>query len=115
VAQSDGLSEEYLFEYVRGFADTHGSLHLISPKAKNNLAVTFRGLDEVVLDELAMHLDVLGYEYKRYVQTLEADKQQQYMLRIHKQNEIRKFWEEVGFRRRDRAVRASKFLAESPP
>ena len=33
------------------------------------------------------------------------------MLRIHKQDEIRRFCEEVGFRRLDRATRASEFLA----
>jgi len=66
----------------------------------------------MVLDELALHLDILGYEYKRYIQAPKSAQQSQYMLRIHKQDEVRKFCEEVGFRRRDRAERASKFLAE---
>ena len=114
MTQTDGLSEEYSLGYVRGLADTHGSLHLISRRAKNNLAITFRSIDEQVLDELALHLDILGYEYKRYAQSPKEGKQQQFMLRIHRQNEVRRFCEEVGFRRKDRAERASKFLAEVP-
>ncbi len=109
------FSDDYSLGYVRGLADTHGSLHLISPRAKNNLAITFRSLDEIVLDELALHLDILGYEYKRYVQAPGEGKQAQHMLRIHKQNEVRRFCMEVGFRREDRAERASKFLTEIPP
>ncbi len=55
------MSEDYSLGYVRGFADTHGSLHLIGKKQLNHRAITFRSLDETVLDELALHLDVLGY------------------------------------------------------
>jgi len=105
------MSWDYSLGYVRGFANTHGSLHLISSRSKNNLAVTFRSLDEEVLNELALHLDVLRYEYKRYIQTPGDDKQAQYMLRIHKQAEVRRFCEDVGFRRQDRAIRAAEFLA----
>ena len=36
------------------------------------------------------------------------------MLRIHKQDEVQRISKEVGFRRRDRDERASKFLAEKP-
>ena len=104
------VSEWYSLGYVRGLADTHGSLHLISSKAKNNLAITFRSVDEMVLDELALHLDILGFEYKRYIQAPKSTQQSQYMLRIHKQDEVRRFCEEVGFRRKDRARRASKYL-----
>lgn len=114
MTQTEDLSEEYSLGYVRGFADTHGCLHLISPKATNNLAITFRSLDVLVLDELAKHLVVLGYEYKRYMQSPKENKQQQFMLRIHKQNEVRRFFEEVGFRRKNRAERARKFLAGIP-
>ncbi len=106
------FSDDYSLGYVRGLADTHGSLHLISTRAKNNLAITFRSLDEIVLDELALHLDILGYEYKRYVQAPGEDKQAQHMLRIHKQAEMQRFCGEVGFQRKDRAERSSKFLAE---
>jgi len=113
--QSENPSEEYSLGYARGLADTHGSLHLISPRAKTNLAITFRSLDQKVLDELALHLDVLGYEYKRYIQSSGEKKQAQHMLRIHKQAEVRRFCKDVGFRRRDRAARASKFLEEIPP
>ena len=108
----DENSKEYSLGYVRGLADTHGSPHIISEKAKNNMAITFRSLDESVLDELALHLRVLNYEFKRYVQSPGINKKAQYMLRIHKQDEVRRFCNEVGFRRRDRAERASKFLAE---
>lgn len=75
------------------------------------MAITFRSVDEGVLDELGVHLDVLGFEYKRYVQAAEEGKLAQYMLRIHKQAEVWRFCEEVGFRRRDRADRAREFLA----
>ena len=103
------MNAEYSLGYVRGLADTHGSLHLISDEHKNQRAVTFRSLDEAVLDELALHLDVLGYEYKRHVQRPGDEKQPQHMPRIHKQAEVRRFWEAVGFRRQDRARRASQF------
>jgi hypothetical protein len=49
---------------VRGFADTHGSLHRLSNRSPNQMAITFPSVDEAVLDELAEHLDVLGYEFK---------------------------------------------------
>ncbi len=68
-------------------------------------------MDETVLDELALHLDVLGYEYKRYVLAPGEDRQTQHVIRIHKQDEVRRFCEEVGFRRKDRARRAAEFLA----
>ena len=106
-----GISEKYSLGYVRGLADTHGSLHLISDEQTNQRAITFRSLDEAVLDELALHLDVLGYEYKRYVQAPGDEKQSQHMLRIHKQEEVRRFCKEIGFRREDRARRADEFLA----
>ena len=112
MTQMEGNSDDYSLGYVRGLADTHGSLHIISEKAKNNMAITFRSLDESVLDELALHLRVLNYEFKRYIQSPGVNKKAQHMLRIHKQAEVRRFCEEVGFRRRDRAERASKFLAE---
>ena len=115
MTQSRDFSDNYSLGYVRGLADTHGSLHLISSKSKNQRAVTFRSLDEAVLDELAIHLDILDYEYKRYVQAPGEENQAQHMLRIHKQDEVRRFCMEVGFRREDRAERASKFLAEMPP
>ena len=76
---------------ARGLADTHGSLHLISSKSKNQRAITFRSLDEAVLDELSIHLDILGYEYKRYTQSPGDGKQAQHILRIHKQTEVRRF------------------------
>ncbi len=114
MTQMEGNSEGYSLGYVRGLADTHGSLHIISEKAKNNMAITFRSLDESVLDELALHLRVLNYEFKRYVQSPGVNKKAQHMLRIHKQDEVRRFCNEVGFRRRDRAKRAIKFLAERP-
>lgn len=106
------MTEDYSLGYVRGLADTHGSFHLISSKSRNSRAITFRSLDDDVIDELAIHLDVLGYEYKRYVQTPKDDRQAQHMLRIHKQDEVRRFCEQVGFRRRDRAELASEFLAD---
>ena len=115
MTQHQEFFDDYSLGYVRGLADTHGSLHLISLRAKNNLAITFRSLDEMVLDELALHLDILGYEYKRYVQAPGEESQAQHMLRIHKQDEVRRFCTEVGFRREDRAERASKFLAETLP
>lgn len=102
---------DYSLGYVRGFADTHGSLRHIGKKQLNHRAITFRSLDEAVLDELALHLDVLGYEYKQDVQSPGEGKQAQHILRIHKQDEVRRFCEEVGFRRLDRARRASQFLA----
>lgn len=105
------MKNDYSLGYVRGFADTHGSLHHIGKKHLNHRAITFRSLDEGVLDGLAKHLDVLGYEYKRYVQAPGEAKQAQHMLRIHKQDEVRRFCEEVGFRREDRARRAAEFLA----
>ena len=110
--QTEGLPEEYSLGYVRGFADTHGSLHKISTRAPNQMAITFRSLDEAVLDELAEHLEALGYEFKRYTQSPGDDKQTQHMIRIHKQAEVRRFCEQVGFRRQDRAKRASQFLAD---
>ena len=111
----EDVSEEYSLGYVRGLADTHGSLHIISEKAKKNMAITFRSLDESVLDELALHLRVLNYEFKRYIQSPGVNKKAQHMLRIHKQEEVRRFCKDVGFRRRDRARRARKFLAERLP
>ena len=105
------MTEDYSLGYVRGLADTHGSLHLISSRSENQRAITFRSLDEAVLDELARHLDALGYEYKRYVQSLSDGRKAQHMLRIHKQAEVRRFCKEVAFRRRDRAELASEFLA----
>ena len=105
------MSKDYSLGYVRGFADTHGSLHHIGKKHLNHRAITFRSIDEAVLDELTLHLEVLGYEYKRYVQAPGDEKQAQHILRIHKQAEVRRFCEEVGFRRIDRARRASDFLA----
>ena len=110
--QMEGISEDYSLGYVRGLADTHGSLHIISEKAKNNMAVTLRSLDESVLDELALHLRVLNYEFKRHIQSPGVDKKAQHMLRIHKQDEVRRFCKEVGFRRRDRAKRAAQFLEQ---
>ena len=109
----EGNSEDYSLGYVRGLADTHGSLHIISEKAKNNMAITFRSLDESVLDELARHLSVLNYEFKRYIRSPGVNKKAQHMVGIHKQDEVRRFCREVGFRRRDRAKRASKFFAET--
>ena len=106
------MTKDYSLGYVRGLADTHGSLHLISSKSKNQRAITFRSLDEAVLDELSIHLDILDYEYKRYVQTPGDERQAQHILRIHKQAEVRRFCEQVGFRRQDRAELASEFLAD---
>jgi len=106
------MNRDYSLGYVRGFADTHGSLHLIGRKQKDQVAITFRSLDEGVLDELARHLNTLGYEFKRYRQSPGDKKQAQHMLRIHKQDEVRKFCREIGFRRADRAKRARDFLAQ---
>ena len=55
---------------------------------------------------------VLDYEFKRDVQSPGVNKKAQHMLRIHKQDEVRRFCQEVGFRRRGRDWRDSKFLAE---
>ena len=64
-----------------------------------------------LLDELAGHLEVLGYEFKRYVQSSTELTQAQHMLRIHRQAEVGRFCKEVGFRRRDKAERAEEFIA----
>ena len=104
------MNKDYSLGYVRGFADTHGSLHHIGKKHINHRAITFRSIDEGVLDELALHLAALGYEYKRYVQASGDEKQAQHIVRIHKQAEVRRFCAEVGFRREDRARRAAEFL-----
>jgi len=106
------VTEDYSLGYVRGLADTHGSLHIIGGQSGNNRAITFRSMDDAVIDELAVHLDVLGYEYKRYTQSPGEGKRAQHMLRIHKQDEVRRFCEEVGFRRTDRAKRAAQFLEQ---
>ena len=82
------ISEEYSLGYVRGLADTHGSLHLIGKKQENRMAITFRSIDEAVMDEVARHLGALGYDYKRYVQSPGDERKAQYMLRIHKQDEV---------------------------
>lgn len=111
VNPAEGLSNKYSLGYVRGFADTHGSLHLLGGHSPNQRAITFRSLDEAVLDELAKHLEELGYEFKRYIQSPGEGKQTQHMLHIHRQAEVRRFCEEVGFRRRDRA---REFLAGRP-
>ena len=58
VTQTEGLSQEHSLGYVRGLADTHGSLHLISGEQTNQRAITSRSPDKIVLDELALHLDV---------------------------------------------------------
>lgn len=105
------MNKDYSLGYVRGFADTHGSLHLLGKRHLNHRAITFKSMDETVLDELALHLDVLGYEYKRYVLAPGEDRQTQHVIHIHKQHEVRRFCEDVGFRRRDRAKRARRFLA----
>jgi len=105
------MTEDYSLGYVRGLADGPGSLHIIGGRSGNNRAITFRSMDKAVLDELAIHLDVLGYEYKRYMQSPSEGKQAQHMLRIHKQAEVRRFCKEVGFRRQDRADLASEFLS----
>ncbi len=105
------MTREYSLGYVRGFAGTSGSLHKINARAPNHRAITFRSADKAILDELAEHLEVLGYEFKRYVQSPKELTQAQHMLRIHKQAEVRRFCEEVGFRRRDRAKRAEEFIA----
>jgi hypothetical protein len=78
------------------------------------MAINFRSLNESVLDELARHLSVLNFEFKRHIQLPGVNKKAQHMLRIHKQDEVRRFCKEVGFRRRDRAEHASKFLAGRP-
>ena len=111
---NEEASQEYSLGYVRGLADTHGSLHLVGGHSPNQRAITFRSLDEAVLDELAKHLEQLGYDFKRYVQSPSDERKAQYILRIHKQDEVRRFCEHVGFRRKDRAERASKFLAGRP-
>ena len=82
----------------------------MTEKAKTNMAITFRTLDESVLDDLALHMEVLNYEFRRYIQSPGVDKKAQYMLRNHKQDEVRRFCREVGFRRQDRAERANDFL-----
>ena len=112
MTQIEDNSEDCSLGDVRGLADTHGSLHIISEKAKNNMAITFRSLDKSVLDELALHLRALNFEFRRYAQSPGVNKKAQHMLRIHKQDEVKRSCKEVGFRRRDRAERAIKFLAE---
>ena len=82
-----------------------------SDKYKNQRAVTFRSLDKAVLDELARHLNLLGYDFKRYAQSPGDGRKSQIILRIHKQDEVRRFCEEVDFRRKDRSKRAETFLA----
>ena len=114
ITKMEGISVDYSLGYVRGLADTHGSLHHLGKKHLNHRAITFRSIDLAVLDELARHLEVLGYEFKRYVQAPGDEKQAQHMLRIHKQDEVRRFCREVRFRRRDRARRASEFLTDKP-
>ena len=79
---------------------------------KKQRAVTFRSLDKAVLDDPARHLDVLGYDFRRYVQSPRDGKRAQHILRIHKQNEVRRFCEEVGFKRTDTAKRAAQFLEQ---
>lgn len=106
------MSRDYSLGYVHGFADTHGSLHQVGGRSANQRAIIFRNIDEGVLDELAKHLEELGYEFKRYIQSPPEGKQVQHMLRIHKQAEVRRFCAEVGFRRQDRARRANEFLAD---
>ena len=54
VTQIDGLSSVYSLGYVRGFADTHGSLHLVSGRSPIRRAITFRSIEEAVLDELEL-------------------------------------------------------------
>jgi hypothetical protein len=105
------MGRDYSLGYVRGLADTRGSLHRIGRKRSAQMAITFRAVDESVLDELALHLDVLGYEFKRYQQSPGTKDRTQHMLRIHKQADVRRFCGEVGFRRADRAGRAREFLA----
>ena len=63
------VTEDYSLGCVRSFADTRCSLHIIGKKHFNHRAISFRSMDERVLDELAKHLGVLGYEFKRYVQS----------------------------------------------
>ena len=63
----EGISEDYSLGYVRGFADTHVSLHLNSEKSSDRRAIAFRNLDQSVLDDLVLDLKVLNYEFKRYV------------------------------------------------
>ena len=77
------MTADYSLGYVRGLADTHGSLHLIGGKTHNGRAITFRSIDEGVRDELAHHLDVLSYEFKRYFQAPGEGKKAQHVLRIH--------------------------------
>ena len=109
----EGTSEEYSLGYIRGLADAYGSLHLISEKSLDRRAITFRSLEDAVLDELARHLDVLGFEYKRYIQSPGAGIKTQHMLRILEQAEVRRFCEEVAFRTRDRPnLQVNSWLAK---
>lgn len=61
------MAREYSLGYVRGLADTHGSMHLIGKKQENRMAVTFRSINDTFMDELARHLNPLGYDYKRHM------------------------------------------------
>lgn len=109
------MMDDYSLGYVRGLADTHGSLHLIGVKKKNQRAATVRSLDEAALDELAKHLNILDFDLKCYSQAPLEGKQRQHFVRILKQEEVRRFCQVVGFRRTDRAERAKRYLARSMP
>ena len=82
--------------YVRGIAHTHGSLHLIGKRPLNHRAITFRSLDERVLEELALHLDVLGYEYKRYVQAPGDEKKTQHIFEFTNRMKFARFARKLG-------------------
>jgi len=66
----------------------------------------------MVMDELARHLDALDYACKRYVQSSCVERKAQSMLRIHKQDEVRRFDKGGWDPAEGSAKRASKFLAE---
>ena len=57
VMSTKGSSNEHSLGYIGGFADTHGSLHVVGGRSPKHSVVIFRSLDEIVLDELGEHLE----------------------------------------------------------
>ena len=69
-------------------------------------------LDDLNLDYLGFPEDGMPIKGDGKFSRNDWDRKAQPILRIRKQDEVGRFGKEVGFRRRDRAERASKLVAE---
>lgn len=101
----------YSLGYACAMADSDGCLHYIEPP---RAAITFRQVHTEPLTELTKALDILGFRYSWYGPYDGGKGRPMYSVRIHSQDEVRRFLTEVGFRHPERAIKAQKWLAGEP-